>query len=173
MHAQPRYLVRQREYALILAQPHGLVVQNQRHHRHIRSARDLERGAAEPVQAQLRRTRALRKDQHAEALAQAIARRLHDMCAVERIGSALKQTCTVQERPPPAATVQDRLDSRGDILERCHQRCDVEKARVICNQHHRPLGQLADRCARIEVDQPRPAQQIVEQRERAAHDALQ
>jgi len=133
LHAQPWCLIRQREYALILAQPHGFVVQNQRDHRHIGAARDLECCAAELVQALLRRARALRKYQHAEALADAIARGLDHMSAVERIRSALEETRAVQKRPPPAATVQDRLHSGGDILNRRHQRCDVEETRVICD----------------------------------------
>jgi hypothetical protein len=131
MHAQPWCLVRQREYALILAQPHGLVVQNQRNHWHVCSARDLECGAAKPVQALLRRARALRKNQHAEALAQTIARGFHDMCAVERIRCALEQLRAIQQWPPPAATVQHWLHSRGDILKSSHQRGDVEKTRMV------------------------------------------
>jgi len=131
LHAQPWCLIRQREYALIFAQPHGLVVQNQRDHRHVGAARDLERCAAELVQALLWRARTLRKDQHPPALADAIARGLHHMCGIERIGRSLEQTRAVQERPPPAATVQDRFHSGGDILNRSHQRSNVEKTRVI------------------------------------------
>jgi hypothetical protein len=95
------------------------------------------------------------------------------MCAVERISGSLEQTRAVQKRPPPAATVQDRFHSGGDILNRSHQRSNVEKTRVICDQHHRACRQLADRRARVEVDQARPAQEVVQQRERTTHDALQ
>jgi hypothetical protein len=131
LHAQPWCLIRQREYALVFAQPHGFVFQNQRDHRHVGTARDLECCTAELVQALLWRARALGKYQHTEALADAIARGLDHMCAVERISGSLEQTRAVQKRPPPAATVQDGLHSGGDILNRSHQRCDVEKARVI------------------------------------------
>jgi len=131
LHAQPRCLVRQRKYALIFAQPHGPIVQKQRNDGHIGAARDLERCAAELVQTLLWRARALWKDQHTESLADAIARGFDHMCAVERIRRALEQTRAVQEGPPPAATVQDRFHSGGDILNRRHQRRDVEKTRVI------------------------------------------
>jgi hypothetical protein len=47
MHAQPWCLIRQREYALIFAKPHGLKIKNQRHHRQVGAARDLESCAAE------------------------------------------------------------------------------------------------------------------------------
>ena len=44
---------------------------------------------------------------------------------------------------------------------------------MIRDQHHWAVGQQADRRARVKVDQAAPAQHVVQQGERAAHDALQ
>jgi hypothetical protein len=87
-------LIRQREYALILAKPHGLKIKNQRHDWHIHSTRDLESCAAEFVQALHRRARALRKNKHSEALTQTIARCVDYVCAVQCIRRTLKQPRT-------------------------------------------------------------------------------
>ena len=134
MHAQPWCLIGQREYALILAKPHGLKVKNERHHWHIRSARDLESCAAEFVKGgrgRTRRARALWKNEDSKAFAQAIARGVDYVCAVQRIGRTLKQTGAVQQWPPPAATVQHRLHSSSEIFDGRHQRCDIQESRMI------------------------------------------
>jgi hypothetical protein len=64
-------------------------------------------------------------------LAQAIARSFDHVCAVQRIRRTLKQTRPVQQRPPPAATIQHRFHSRSDIFNGRHQRRDIQKSGMI------------------------------------------
>jgi hypothetical protein len=77
------------------------------------------------MQALLRRACSLGKDQHAETLADPIARGFHDVCGIERTGRTLEKTRTIQRWQPPAATVHARFHSRGEILNGRHQRSDV------------------------------------------------
>jgi hypothetical protein len=146
-------LVRQREYALILAEPHGLVVHKQRDDRYVRPARNLERGSPESVQATLGRARALREDQHAKPLLEPAAGSFDHMPGIERVRRPLEQPCTIQQRPPPAATIQDRLHGGGDVSQGRHQGRDIEKPGMVGHDHHGPGRQLTQGAARVEVQQ--------------------
>jgi hypothetical protein len=48
--AQPRCSIRQREYALIFAEPHGFVLEQERHDRNIRTTGDFECSSTKTMQ---------------------------------------------------------------------------------------------------------------------------
>jgi hypothetical protein len=83
------------------------------------------------VQPPARRARALREDQHAKALGDALAAGVHHVGGVQRIGGAHEQARAVQQRPPPAAAIQHGLHGRGDVRQRGHERGHVQQARMI------------------------------------------
>lgn len=171
-HTQHRCSFRQRQNAHVFAEPHRLVSQDERDHRYIRSTRNFERRAPEAMQAVLRRARALRKNQHAQPFADALYTGRDHVTAVVRAARALEQPRALEQRPPPAAAEHRRLHGRGDVVDRRHQRRDVQKTRMIADQHRRTVGDIAAQFARVEVEQPRPAQQIVHEPEVPAHHTL-
>jgi O-methyltransferase involved in polyketide biosynthesis len=91
--AQPWCSIRQRQYALIFAEPHGLVFDQQRDHGDIGPASDLERRAAEAMQPARGRARALGKNEHMKALADALAGLGHDVPRIERSRGPLEEAC--------------------------------------------------------------------------------
>ena len=171
-HTQHRCSLRQRQNTHVFAEPHRLVSQDERDHRDIRSTRNLERRAPEAMQAVVRRARAFRKNQHAQPFADALYAGRDDVAAVVRAARALEQTRAFEQWPPPAAAEQRRLHGRGDVANRRHQRGDVQKTRMIADQHGRSVGDLAAQLARVEVEQTRPAQHVVHEPEVPAHHTL-
>ncbi|MEY4580629.1 MAG: hypothetical protein RL701_5332 [Pseudomonadota bacterium] len=166
-------MIGEREYALIFAEPHGFVLDQERNHGHIGATRDLERRAPEAMQTALRRPCAFGKNQDVKTLSDTAGGVLDHVTGVQRVGGAFEKACAVEQRPPPAAAVQHGFYSGRDVRQRGHDGRDIEKTRVICDEHHRPVGQYTGDFARVEVDQTRPAQQIVQQRESEALDPLQ
>jgi len=125
------------------------------------------------MQVSVGRAGAFGEDQHAKTIRDSFAAGIHHVGRIERVRRALEQARAVQQWPPPAATIQHGLHGRGDVLDRRHERRHIEQARVVGHEHGRTSWQLASHVTRVEIQQRGPAQQIVQQHEMPAHDALQ
>jgi hypothetical protein len=135
----------------MFTEPHGLIVQDERNDGNIRSTRNFKSRAPEAMQPSLRRARAFRKDQDAKTLLEALAASIHDVRGIQRIRGAWEQARPVQQGPPPAAAIQDRLHRGRDVRQRGHEGGHVQQSRMVRHQHDRPLGQLTLDVARVEI----------------------